>query len=159
MLKQRITSGSIIKIDLGEGYHSYGRIIKNAGYGFYNILTKEEISDMKEIIGLPILFIVAVYNDAITRGRWIKVGKMPLEPSLEIMPNKFIQDGLHPDRFSIYNPNTGEISPSTREECIGLERAAVWEPEHVEERLRDYFAGRKNRFVEEDRRTLSTSVE
>ncbi|MBK8909903.1 MAG: immunity 26/phosphotriesterase HocA family protein [Chlorobi bacterium] len=159
MKRQRITLGSIIKIDLGDGYHSYGRILRNAGYGFYDIRTKEEISDMEEIVDKAILFIVAVYDDAITRGHWLKVGKMPLEPSLEVMPNKFIQDGLHPDQFSLYDPNTGAIYPSTREACRGLERAAVWEPEHVEERLRDHFAGRKNRLVEKDRLTLYGSVE
>jgi len=157
VLKQRITVGSIIKIELGDGYHSYGRILKNAGYAFYDIRTKEDISDMKEIVGRRILFIVAVYNDVITRGRWLKVGKLPLESSLEVMPNKFIQDGLHPDRFSLYDPNTGQDYPAKREDCIGLERSAVWEAEHVEERLRDHFAGRKNRFVEEDKRAVEAS--
>jgi len=31
---------------------------------------------------------------------------------------------------------------------MGLERAAVWGPSHVEDRLRDHYAGRKNKWVE-----------
>ena len=31
----------------------------------------------------------------------------------------------------------------------GLERFAVWQPQQVEERLSDYFTGRKNRHLEQ----------
>ena len=54
--------------------------------------------------------------------------------------------------MSIYQ-EVPELAPlyerlAIAEECVGLERAAVWEPEHVEDRLRDHFAGRSNRWVE-----------
>ncbi len=39
--------------------------------------------------------------------------------------------------------------PATTGECIGLEAAAVWEAEHVEDRLRDHFAGQLNKWVEQ----------
>jgi hypothetical protein len=47
-------------------------------------------------------------------------------------------------KFRLYNPNTSEITVGAREDCVGLERAAVWEPEHIEDRLRDHFNGIKN---------------
>ena len=62
---------------------------------------------------------------------------------------KFIQDSLNPSKFESYNPNTGEITPSTKEECIGLERAAVWEAEHVESRITDFFNSRENVWVKQ----------
>lgn len=45
---------------------------------------------------------------------------------------------------------TGESveNPATPEECAVLERAAVWDPGHVEDRLRDHFAGQSNKWVE-----------
>lgn len=36
--------------------------------------------------------------------------------------------------------------PATRAQCAGLERTAVWDPEHLEDRLRDHRAGRPNRW-------------
>ncbi len=145
--RQKRTPGSIVKIDLGDGYHSYARILE-AGLAFYDIRTKEDITDMKRIIQKPILFITEVYNHAITKGRWPKVGKVPLEDTLKKVPLKFIQDPIKPEEISIYDPNTGNIRPATREECEGLERAAVWEPEHIEDRLRDHYAGVPNKWVE-----------
>jgi len=48
--------------------------------------------------------------------------------------------------FQIYL--AGHIRQASRAECEGLERCAVWEPEHVEDRLRDHFAGKPNVWVE-----------
>lgn len=59
-----------------------------------------------------------------------------------------MQDIIDPSQFSIYNPNNGEIIRATKEECSGLERSAVWEPEHVEDRLIDHFENRPNKWVE-----------
>ena len=74
------------------------------------------------------------------------VGNGPLENELRTPPPRFIQDALRPDQFRIYE--NGKIRSATKEECLGLEREAVWDPEHVEERIRDHYAGRKNRWVE-----------
>lgn len=41
----------------------------------------------------------------------------------------------------------GEDS-ATRAQCAGLERSAVWDAEHVEDRLRDRRAGRLNKWAE-----------
>lgn len=37
---------------------------------------------------------------------------------------------------------------ASKDEIKDLERAATWEPEHVEERLADHFVGRPNVWVE-----------
>jgi hypothetical protein len=63
----------------------------------------------------------------------------------------FIQDELEPNKFELYDPNTGDIKPAKKVDCIGLERAAVWEAGHVEERIVDHFAGRTNKWVEDMR--------
>jgi hypothetical protein len=54
---------------------------------------------------------------------------------------QFIQDAIHPDRFEFYDPNTGESRPATKEKIKGLERASVWEANHIEDRIRDYYNG------------------
>jgi hypothetical protein len=140
--KQQRTIGSIIKIDLGNGFHSYGRILPDCAFAFYDYKTKENISDLQRIVFSPVLFIASVYNDAITKGVWIKIGKLPLEQSLLASPPEFIQDPIHPDKFKIKNYQLNTQTPATFEECIGMERACVWEPHAIINRLNDYFENR-----------------
>jgi len=85
-------------------------------------------------------------NHAVTRGRWKIVGHIPLEEALVVPRPHFIQDALKPESFSIYE--RGAIRPATKEECIGLEREAVWDPTHAEDRVRDHYLGRKNKWLE-----------
>ena len=145
------TVGAVLEIDLHDGHFAYGRILGGADYGVYNLYSPQQLTDIKQIIQRPMLFIVAVYNSAVNSSRWIKIGKASLPPALQELPFKFIQDALHPDRFELYNSITGEITPTLKAACKGLERCAVWSPEHVEERIRDHHAGRLNKYVKEDR--------
>ncbi|AFD06632.1 immunity 26/phosphotriesterase HocA family protein [Solitalea canadensis] len=146
MKKQTRTIGSIVKIELNNGYHTYGRVLSDASFAIYDCRTNIEIQDPEIIVQKPILFIVAVYDSAVKNGRWLKVFNLPLEKELERLPFKYIQDKLDPNKFQIYD--NGNIRPASKEECVGLERAAVWEPEHVEERIIDYYEGRNNKWVE-----------
>ena len=151
MKRQKRTVGAFVKIDLENGFYSIARILENANYAFYDILLPkdEKDYDLNDISKKPILFILAVYDHAITKGRWSKKGKLPLEENLQILPNKFIQDEFNLAKFELYNSDTGEISPASRIECLGLECAAVWEPEHVESRIQDYYNGEPNVWVEQ----------
>jgi len=144
--RQQRTLGAIVRIDLGDGYFSFVRILDKSNFAFYDLKTKDSSPDIKFIISKPILFIIAVYDEAVTSGRWEKVGKSPLEQSLTNLPSKFIQDS-HTGSIEIYNSNTGEIKPSNRKEVEGLECAAVWAAEHVESRLRDHYDGKDNVWV------------
>ncbi len=74
------------------------------------------------------------------------IGHEPLTSAMLILPPKFIQDPFDKKIFSLYE--NGVIRPATREQCLGLERASVWEPEHVEDRLRAHYAGNLNHVVE-----------
>jgi hypothetical protein len=141
--------GSIFEIRLSNGKYSYGRILAKADYAFYDIYKDKQITEINDIVKSNVLFIVAVYKDAITKERWKKVGYIDLEPTLKILPSKFIEDALNPDHYELYDPNTGEIRPVDKQRCVGLERSAVWEPQHVEERLIDYYEGRQNKWVEQ----------
>ncbi len=140
--------GAFIEIALPNGKFSYGRILPKAGYAFYNIYSDSKISDINKIKNSKVLFILGVYKHAITKNRWKIIGNSELESELNKMPLEFIQDQLDPTQFEIYDPNTGEIKPATKAECLGLECAAVWEPEHVEDRIIDYFENRPNRWIE-----------
>jgi hypothetical protein len=144
MARQRRTRGAIVRISLGDGWHSYAQILDEPEFAFFDSRSREDLL-ISEIVKRPVLFRVAVMNYAVTAGRWLKVGAAEVAPQLSQPQPQFIQDPLAPSRFEIYLG--GHIRPATRDECAGLERAAVWEPEHVEDRIRDHYAGKANKWV------------
>lgn len=143
--KVRLNVGDILKIDLGDGFFSFARVLHNPMIAFYGIRTKST-PDIEAIISAPVIFKIAVMNYAVTSGRWLIIGSRPLEEELHA-PIHFFKQDIISKKYSIYTDNNVEI-PATKEECIRLERAAVWDPEHVEDRLRDHFAGVPNIWVE-----------
>lgn len=147
MKKQKRTVGAIVKVPFNDGYHTYARILKDAHFAFYDCRTHNNMQkEISQIGSCQILFTIGVHNDVITSGRWQVLGLMKLEPHLSIPPPTFIQDSTDPTNISIYQ--NGIEHPATIQDCIGLERLAVWDSEHVEERLRDHYSGQVNRWVE-----------
>ena len=143
-MRKRIRLGDVLAVPLGNGMHGYSRVLRNASYAFYAFDGSENL-EVDDIVKLPVIFFAAVRDSAVKEGRWLILGHVPLDGQL-VPPPKFIQDPLKPHSFSIYE-NDGTISKATRSQCEELERAAVWEPEQIEDRLRDHFAGRENKWV------------
>jgi hypothetical protein len=150
MKRQRITEESILEINIQNQYFVYAQILKKSlGYAFFDYKTKNKITDFEVLRHANVLFILKVYNDIVNHGKWIKVGKLSIRKDLLELPMEFIQDIQNPNNFELYNPNNGEITPATKEQCIGLECCAVWEAEHVESRIADYYKGKQNIWVEQ----------
>lgn len=142
--KQRWITGNIVQIPLSLNRFGYGQLLTFNNLAVFSICTAKEPTK-EEILSSGILFVVAVYKQAVTTGKWKKIGKD--KPVLSSLPFQFIQDKHHPESIQIYHPETGQAYPSNREQCKGLERCAVWEGSQVEERIQDYFDGRKNRWL------------
>lgn len=142
---QRRTIGSILAVPLGDGTLCFALTLPEADFAFFDVRLTEPLLP-SELLLKPILFRVAVHKSAYNKGRWLKVGKLEVPNKLLEAVPMFIQDALHPERFEIYRG--GVIRSATREECEGLERAAVWDPDHIEDRLRDHYAGIPNKWVE-----------
>ncbi len=142
--KQKRVVGDVVRIDLGDGTHTYARVLGDAAFAFYDRRVKEELPTAR-IIGSSILFQIPVMHYAVKKGLWAVVGNEPLDESLMNPPPFFMQDAFNKEVFSIYE--RGQIRPATKAECTGLERAAVWDPEHVVDRIRDHYAGRENAWV------------
>jgi len=91
-------------------------------------------------------------NHAVTSGRWPVIGAVPLSDDERRRPERFFKQDPLNSNLTIYweDPESGEPHeiPALLEEAENLECAAVWDPEHVEDRLRDHFAGRPNKWVE-----------
>jgi hypothetical protein len=91
-------------------------------------------------------------NDAITSGRWEVVGQIEIPEKLKSVP-KFCKQDQISGALSIYQ-EIDDLAPHYERparagECDGLETAAVWEAEHIEDRLRDHFSGKPNKWVEQ----------
>lgn len=146
MVRQRHTPGSIIEIGIEGQYYVYAQLLEHVSIAVLDYRSNEHLQDMSVLNTANVLFIVGIYGDVVTKGHWLKVGKLPIREELQTLPLEFIYDTIG-HSFKHYNPNTGEITPSTREECRGLECAAVWDSNHVEDRIRDYYAGVPNVWV------------
>lgn len=120
--------------------------LPEADFALFGPLAIEDAASPKLFLH-PVLFRVAVHKSAWSTGRWRRVAKIEVPNSLLAPQPKFIQDQLNPSKFELYVG--GVTRPATRAECEGLERAAVWDPEHVEHRLQDHLAGVPNVWVEQ----------
>lgn len=151
--------GDIIKISLGQGRHSYAQVAEEPLIVFFDGAFTDEPSP-HVVIGLPVLFRIWVHNDAVKNGIWPVIGNQPLAPENAVEPYFYKQDAIT-GALSLYHSSfaaTGWERPASATECDGLECAAVWDPEHVEDRLRDHYAGPPNRWLESlgiDKRALS----
>lgn len=144
MGKIKRKEGDIFLIELEKGFFSFGRVLKEPLMAFYNY-SSDHIIHLEEIISKPIAFIIWVTNDSVESGRWPILGNIPLEDKFN-ESIKFFKQDLISKKLYIYENGIEKIS--TKEECDSLERAAVWSPNHVEDRLRDLFNGVPNKWVE-----------
>ncbi|MFV5583298.1 Imm26 family immunity protein [Acinetobacter oleivorans] len=147
MKKQKFSIGALLQIDLKNGQYAFGRVVNKEETLFYDFFT-DNISNLNfaKIYSAKELFRVSVMKYAITSGLWVVIDIKPIEADLAL-PNKYFMQDMITKEFSVYHQ--GNIIPATYEDIKGLECAAVWEPEHVEDRLRDYFAGVPNVWVED----------
>ncbi len=145
MVEKRFVSGRFVRIALADGSYGYGRLRESPIISFYDLRTEYPISDIEEVGTKPILFTVVVHKSVLTK--WEVIGKKPLEERMKDPFFQFWQDIGNFRNCRILD-NKGNTRPATPEECKGLERWAVWEAEHVEQRLLDTFMGRPNPHLE-----------
>ncbi|MFG6456563.1 Imm26 family immunity protein [Roseateles sp. BYS96W] len=145
MKKQQRVVGAVLAVPLGDETTCYAITLHEADFAFFEARTSDA-SPPDDLLERPAPFRVAVHKSAWSNGRWLRVAKVELPEQFRRSEPKFMQDALNPGQFQIYVG--GEIRPASRAECEGLERAAVWDPEHVESRLRDHYAGVPNQWLE-----------
>ena len=156
VIKARVNGapGRVVRIDLGDGRCAYGRRLSGPNVEFYDLVGKPgEAVDLLEVVVSPVAFTIWVMEYAFRRrGGWELLDVVPLtERERAAVDRRAKQDPIS-KALSIYESDraagTFTEVPATAQECAGLEVAAVWDPEHVEDRLRDHFDGRPNVWVE-----------
>lgn len=142
-VRARRRVGDVLAISLDDqGLMAYAVVLPHADFAIFDA---RKAASPEAALQRPPMFYVAVINGAVTTGRWpvLQVNSASV-PRLEAPPT-FMQDPFDPEKFQIYDH--GAMRPATRSECESLERTAVWDPEHVEDRIRDAYAGRENSWV------------
>jgi hypothetical protein len=137
--------GSFLRIPLTDGSFGYGRVLKLPHDAYYNYRTETPDSDLDRIASKPILFKISVRHMG-ERG-WELIGWRKLEEQLSQPIVQFMQN-RGSFRDCLIFDTAGNERSADPQECIGLERASVWEELGVEERLLDTFMGRPNDTVE-----------
>ena len=141
---ERACEGVVVAIPLGNGWFGLGRALTFPIIEFYDFQSKE-IPKLSELSDKPVAFRVWVMRSALTGRRWKRLGRLPLKPT-EAGKRWFFKQ--HPDGSLFRTRDGDEEIPASWEGVSELERAAVWSPHHIEDRLRDHFSGRANKWVE-----------
>ena len=139
MAKKKIQRhpGNLVAIPLGDNTYGYGIVLNEPLIAFVN-MKSDGICSIEKVSAAPIAFTILVMNYAITDGLWPVIGSVSIPKELLEEPLFFKKDRIT-GKLVVYRDSTAEETPATLEECSKLECAAVWEPSHVVDRLRDHF--------------------
>jgi len=140
----RFRPGMIVRVPVDEETHTYGRMLSASPFmAFYDCRAIEEL-DLSVVVSRPVLFVLATeFERPIDEGRWVRLGVVPLAQADVPIPPQFMQNIGDPTDIQLID-HLGNVRAVSPDECEGLERSAVWQVEHVEERIADHYAGRVN---------------
>lgn len=136
--------GNVFEVVLPGGGFAYGMVIDFPLVAFFDVRFAER-SPIADIVSRPVAFRIWVMRSCLGRSSWPVIGFASVPNALSQSPDFYKFDSIA-RRFFLYRGHSEE--PASREQCLGLECAAVWSAIHVESRLDDHFAGRPNLFVE-----------
>ena len=122
--------GDVYAIPLLNGKYGFGRIFHDASIAVYTH-TGTSIQDLPPTEDYQ--FIVGVYNSTLKSRNWEVVDNRPFNNEEDKWPPPACILDCISGEYSIYHK--GEIRPSSETDCIGLETAAVWEAEHIVDRI------------------------
>jgi hypothetical protein len=140
--------GNIIKIKIDDNTFGFGRIITGGFIEFYDFISTETQSEdsLEKIIGSKVIFTLSIHKSWKKNGNWEIIGNNSND--IPNIPDQFMQNLSDPTNIKIID-SSGSARKATLEEVQGVERLAVWEDNHVEDRLRDHFNGKPNAWVEQ----------
>jgi hypothetical protein len=143
--KQKEVPGSIVKVVFDEKYHIYARVLNYGDLAFYDHKFDYDEGDLEGIIRYPIIFKSIVNKGGVKYGRWPIIGLLPLEN--ELQESRYCVGMYSVNSCSTYVNGvvTNDVPISA---CRGMEDGGVWSPELIEERIRDFYNGTPNYWVE-----------
>jgi hypothetical protein len=144
-MPKKYRPGTFLQIPLSDGSFGYGRALELPFYAYYDYRTAAPDSELERIASKPLLFRIACRHEE--SSSWSALGWRPLEEKLTGPIVQFKQSLGDFRQCTIFD-TAGNSRSAEPQECIGLERLAVWEDFGVAGRLLDTFMGRPNAAVE-----------
>ncbi len=136
MAKRKPRVGSFVEISVSDGSFAYARVLPNSQLAVYTSRVKPNAQvASKHFLASEVSFVTTVMNSAFRSDKWAVFDWAALEPEFDRPFFYFMHDAIS-GVYSIYRSTDGAITPASRSECEDLEPAAVWEAEHLDERLR-----------------------
>jgi hypothetical protein len=135
----------LVRIELADTSFGYGMLRQFPYVSFYDLRTDTPMSDIDAIVSKPVLFTLALHDSAL--ATWEVIGAKPADDLLNQPILQFTQDITENKNCKIVDEH-GNEKAAMPEECIGLERLAVWEASHLKDRLLDTLMGRPNKWAE-----------
>lgn len=134
MGKRDAKPGDVCQLTLGDGRYAYGRVLKDASIAVYRSVTRRP--GTPPVGERDFLFTVGVYD------------AVPGSPAVPVVGyDAFLsEDEAWPPPYKVVDPITGRIRIYHHGEiqeaedpavASGLEKAAVWELQHIVERIRE----------------------
>ena len=142
--------GDILEIPVCDNKFSYCQVGPSPLFIFYGGLFSEW-PGIESLFAQHILFKLWVYKEALKNKRWKKICSADISEEHLESPDMRKQDIIS-GRLSIYNNKLSETNFERRanfSEVKDLEAAAVWEMSHVEDRIRDFYLGRSNKWEDD----------
>jgi hypothetical protein len=139
MKRQNAHGGDFLRIPLSNGTFAYGRVIDDTYAAFYDYSTSEPEADLDVIQSKPVMFRIAVRRRP-GKDKWEVIGRRDLEAELARPVVQFTQDLANPAKCVIFD-SAGYERAATPQECVGIEKAAVWDADNVERRLLAHVLG------------------
>lgn len=144
----RFQAGAVLRVPLPYGGPALGLMLSTRPYmAFYAGDEAAQQAAQQADLNVSPLFVVAVHNSAYSKGGWGDVLYRIAREKLPEIPLFFRQNVMNAADCEIVDAGGG-VRKAIPDECLFLERSAVWSAEHIEARLSDYLAGRPNDFVE-----------
>ena len=139
----RFKAGDVFAVPLGkDNGFGYCRYLDQLVTEFFDFHSQEQLS-AEDVVQAKIAFVVWVSKEPFASGVWPRIGHVEVSP--RPAPVFYKRDPITKQLFLWQDGNEWR---TTEEECTGREKAAVWSASHIEDRLRDHFAGRPNKWVE-----------
>lgn len=146
MTQKKWQTDTLIGKELDDGWTYYARLLEFPWVAFYRHRTKGQSHEFGAIAPAPVLFTIAAHQSLLARNEWKPIGRLPADPAIR---RPHAQAMFNDPRGCRIINDQNVVRWATPKECEGLEPAAVWEPEHIADRLKDEFAGRPNRWLTE----------
>jgi hypothetical protein len=136
-MKQKIKEGDIFQVPLKDGKFVFGKVLEST-WAFYDLcVATDENIELDIINSSKVAFKLWVTEFALTKDLWTIIGNRALTAEESETVYFYKQDRIN---NKVWRTLTGaEKEPITVEECLQLEVASVWDPEHVVERLECQF--------------------